>query len=953
MEGTRTTLPVSRERADAILTRELSRRRTEGYVLLQGEPLADGADAPADPRADRIVGYLHTPASAPPDWPLSRIIHRAGMLRIAAAAPLLAGMVPASEGMDRVVLAWALARLANPGTAGALRRLASPGQPDTVRRFATAGLLAIPGERDGVRAAMLDELPAGVSRALLAEDGPQLAIAVGRWLEGDAPERPLLMVDLALLDLPCARPLVVLWLREVPLAPPFWRAVRRIFKLAVMRDDADLVGIVTARIERTNAQPGTAHQSVWLPGRGSVNIREEAQRASSAVGYTAGTRAWFRSHAWRVLRRRGSTGQAAYVDLAMAVLRELSGGADHSVPSIVGHILLGESPAHAPPLPRRRWHGANLSSVPPGVRTERYPALWDDRPDALLALALGGHAGPSVSVGCRALMGRADLAEHVDVHAILELLTGDPEPRALAVVAARAGWDPDQPNQPLLLALAGCLDPDARAMAVGWIRDALRLLLAEPGFFARLLLSPAPDARALAVELWPTLATIPGAEDAFVHALLAELGALPADGDEGVHGDAAVLLHNGLAARMRGWDLDALAALLSAPSVGVQRLGSVLLMRHERPAEGFPEPLLAAWITAADPIVRAGGVRVFGQLPDAVLLGRFSVLLALAAAPAGEVRDAAKGPIARLAACNPDFANSMLHAVLRVLCLPEEAVGVHGDLRRLAETALAQALSALDDQAVLRLLTAQTAVAVDLGAARLPTVDSAALSAIDIAVLAGHDRAHVRSTALAWVDRHAVRIAADTAALLKLIDGEWPEARAAGARLLCEVCPAVDRTPELLVAVCDSPRPAVQALGRQLIVDLFSSAHGPVLLARLAEHPSGDMQRFVSGLLVGHATDKPDRIASLAPFFASVLSAVGRGRVARARVFAFLDAEALKREDVAELVLPWLERVSGTIAIGDRAQAIASIARIRRRWGLASSVVTVLPPESRGGRRAL
>ncbi len=92
------------------------------------------------------------------------------------------------------------------------------------------------------------------------------------------------------------------------------------------------------------------------------------------------------------------------------------------------------------------------------------------------------------------------------------------------------------------------------------------------------------------------------------------------------------------------------------------------------------------------------------------------------------------------------------------------------------------------------------------------------------------------------------------------------------------------------------------------------------------------MQVFATNYLESYAADNADRLRELVPYFVTVLCQVNRGRVAKGRIFKFLDKEAQKSEEAARIVAEILTRQSVTVAIGDKATAVEMMVRIRRRF---------------------
>lgn len=141
-----------------------------------------------------------------------------------------------------------------------------------------------------------------------------------------------------------------------------------------------------------------------------------------------------------------------------------------------------------------------------------------------------------------------------------------------------------------------------------------------------------------------------------------------------------------------------------------------------------------------------------------------------------------------------------------------------------------------------------------------------------------------------------------------------------------------------------------------MITRFFHEAQGPDYLLRLSEHPSADLQLFASNFLERYAAGSDERLFRLRPYFLGVLSRVNRGRVAKARVLAFLEREALARREAAVFVADLLIRQSLTIAVGDRAACIAALLAIHRAYpdlpvplAVNAAPLRSRPPEVQGG----
>ena len=125
--------------------------------------------------------------------------------------------------------------------------------------------------------------------------------------------------------------------------------------------------------------------------------------------------------------------------------------------------------------------------------------------------------------------------------------------------------------------------------------------------------------------------------------------------------------------------------------------------------------------------------------------------------------------------------------------------------------------------------------------------------------------------------------------------------------------------------------------------------HGQEYLLKLSEHPNASLQLFASNYLQQYAAGSPQRIRQLEPYLLGVLSRVNKGRVAKDRTLAFLEAEAAKSEEAAAVVAEIVARQSATCAVGDKARMIEIMVRIRSQYPQIPLPVEVQPVEVRGG----
>ena len=156
-----------------------------------------------------------------------------------------------------------------------------------------------------------------------------------------------------------------------------------------------------------------------------------------------------------------------------------------------------------------------------------------------------------------------------------------------------------------------------------------------------------------------------------------------------------------------------------------------------------------------------------------------------------------------------------------------------------------------------------------------------------------------------------------------------------------------------MVSICDSVRPEVQQLGRELVTRYFDPAYGPEYLLKLSEHPSEALQVFATNYLHQFASGNPERIETLVPYFTAILSRVNKGRIAKIRILAFLEREAMASAESAAILAPLLTRQVVTIAIENKAALIALMARLHEKYPDIPLPVVIHPPPPMESARAV
>ena len=268
--------------------------------------------------------------------------------------------------------------------------------------------------------------------------------------------------------------------------------------------------------------------------------------------------------------------------------------------------------------------------------------------------------------------------------------------------------------------------------------------------------------------------------------------------------------------------------------------------------------------------------------------------------------------------------------------------GLHEDLYLLFKEALSTHLGHISTDIVLKLAHSTLGVRQKLGFFLLQkNVNHADLTIRELIKLADSETVDIRQWVCGVFTSNVPRIKYEAAEALRILDAKWDDVRIFAFDFFKTHFQKSDWTPERLIFVCDSTRHEVQQFGKTLITQYFRSEDGQAYLLQLSQHPSANLQNFATHYIEQFAADNPENIEKLRFYFALVLSQINRSGVAKARIFTFLEQEALKNTHVATLVSELLTRQSLTVAVADKAACIRILTKLKRQFPQIQSSLSV------------
>ncbi len=985
-EGSKTIQAVSLVEAEKIFDKLIADKKKKGYQDIN-DVVTEVIDSPQvnttsrsnNPRHQAIIDRLREQNSK--NWSLNRVIWRAGELKIKEVVPFLIDLIGTEKPLRDYCIAWALGKCGE-GNADAITELNSlvngSYYPEFVNRIAWEALYNLSNEqgKQVMRSQKISELPLALRE--LAQNGTTKIFksAIQAYLKLEDYRRFKVIDTLYQIDNEYVRPALLDIVREAPLQPNYFKQLRHIFKMAEYRGDGEVFGILAHRFE---LQAGNFNNPKGWGGYNRETRRvirseriysQELQKPDSNKAYSEQTREYLRRRVWRTLKTLGEENEPDYVKLATGILLSYSDADEEEIKEsrgtkyrynketrrsdrytyhfqwdkyatriILNHLLYQNSPRYeSHPQAWRCTGDYKLGDSLPTVREEAFPQLWNQQPSALLRLLQESKCLPVHEFALKAIQENQEYCHSLEIATLTQLLDTTYEITAqFAFNLACEKYDSQAPNREFVLAVANCILSTARQQAYEWIEAQREYFFEASEFIAGLVTSLQDDTRAFARKLLSSTIL----NDATVQVLIIRLVGILLELDETqpqMAEEISETLLLSFTPQLRTLGFDIILDLLAHPLPEIQVLGARILLNHQTPAIELPSDLIESLLSSPHDSVRSVGIRIFGQLPDERLMDDDIFIIAMAVNYSSDIRQAIRPVIERLAQNQPEFGYQIAIDLIDLLTEPERHEGVHKDLLFILRSKMIPNwITRIPVDKTISLTRAKSSIAQELGGIILQANSDSLWSefgANQLVKFANHEVLAIRQAGWQMMELKLESILNDEDEMLcavKMLEAKWEDSQEF-ARSLFDKLDDQDWTPRMMIGVCDSTKENVRRFGRDIVTSNFQEEYGQEYLLKFSEHPSADMQMFVTNYLETYAMDDEERLKQLVPYFVTVLSGVNKGSVAKKRIFQFLETEAIKNEEMAKIVAEVLTRQSVTMAIADKASAIQIMLRIKKQY---------------------
>ncbi|MFW5800210.1 MAG: hypothetical protein ACOCV8_05280, partial [Spirochaetota bacterium] len=909
---------------------------------------------------------------------LKRNVWRAGILKVKEAEDLLLSIIGLDDELLDYCVIYALGFCCNNTNKvreELLRIYDNPVNSEMIKRISTEAILKISDDTqknefiDNIR----NNLPPLIKESLNDTTKP-LYEPLKEYLENANYEQFNLLYNLYLINTPPIRTALINILNEAPMKPNYFKQIRHIFKASEYRRDEVIYGIIARRFEKSKAMfDSNSYYPMYHQGRrvSHIKIQEEIKNPDTIYAYSSATRAYLKKRVWRTLKKMGEIGDDDYVDMACGVLspiKDSDGGRPRTATNVryqrvqdgqrfryqrvvnkvyydtfstfmaFNHILYENSPRYF--LKGKTWSikaEYKEDDIIPQSREEAFPELWTRNYKKIIPLLKKSECEKVHNFGIKVLKDSKDFIESPATDDIKILL------EAPYTVSSKFGYelfdkvyDKKNPDLDLLIILANSTYDIARNRAFKLIEEHKSLIIDKESLLFKLIISQYQDTR----QFIRTLLLPVRLNEELSNTLFARLTSYIivkgsdeknlSEIDKKQIKDITKLLIEVFLDQCKRLGINIIIDLISNPLMIIQEFGAEILLKHNIYSKNPTDDLIQTLINSKYSNVRELGVKLFGQLPEEELYNKEPTIMNFIVNKDEAIRNGIRPTIKLLAEKNNFCGIKMVDLIIDKLYRIRNE-----DLKEYLISVLTDDLQNIENiplKTIKRLLKFNSNKLKELGGKYIrKSKQLDELTINDIIDMANNDVVSVREFSWELCKDKTEMLRQNIGYTVSLLDSKWEDSRNFAFDFIRENFHQNDFTPKALVRICDSVREDVQSFGRELISRYFEDKHGEEYLTKLSEHPSQNVQLYVTNYLDRYASDNPEKLKHLSHYFKSVLCRVNKGKAAKERTLIFLEKEGLKSEESAKIISEILSFVSLSISIVYKARCIDIMTKIKKK----------------------
>jgi len=1027
-DGTKTPEYVSEEKAQVIFDKLENEKKSKGYAS-EIETLIDLPSLESvEPNSvngvilQRLQDAVTGKNTFKTNWKTSRVIWKAGLLNIQEAIPYIIKLASKGDDFQTYAAIWALTKLKAEAGKEVFKSNAFQGkQKEYIRNLSHEGLLEILKESELQQhiTVILETIPQEARYYIDKKDFDSLVNFLKEELENNAITYLTALYLVAKFDAKLQE-IVVFLLEAVPFKPPYFKHVRAIYKLAHLRNDAEVVAVLSYRFENENPMFTS-----------NASLRKQLKKEDTKIAFSNFTKFYFQKNSLNFLKGLNEEKDAKkYLKFAVSILSKYTeydyrkayksainkfgqynyneqryyfteiDYAECSDLVLLSTILFGNDtkrilnskmkfiygqevfsstnyyysendPYRIYPnpqeiktndIPKSENSGSVLdtakkvfstffgkkeeekkpetiivkeeeNSVESKVsnRLELFPEHWDAFPEAYIQLIMETQMNIIHQFAYNNLKVRNDfntLIGRFDETNILYLLNSNfAIPNNLGFETILLKNDALASQIGFVAEVLNSKTESARNWAKKQIEANIPLFFNDNDYVVKLIFNEIPDLKNWIASALGNFTFTEDKVKVITGKVIVELLTLeesPENNDLAAIAIEKLKIIATPQLEQLSWDI--VASLVSSDLKTNNLLASTILILKSKKVDSkeIPFSLITLFLEDENLEIRKNGVQLFQNYQPDYLLANNELLLSLFHNPFQDVLSAALDCINKLGKSDADFFNIALPSAVYAMIRKEKFEGAHSFFKKfILEETPNHWNTALKPRDVIKLIYANYRESQLTGYEILKKYSRTSEFTIpQIIALANHEILAIRQWAWNYFMANKERMHAERNNVLAILDTTWDDTRAFAFNFFKTEFDESDWDLDCLISITDSVLPAVEQFGKEMITRYFNPNDGVTYLTKLSQHPSVNIQLFVTNYLNTYAVDNVPKLRELDFYFRSVLTRVHKARIAKQRVFQFLQSEGRKNEEAAIFVTEILDEISATVAIQDKANCI-------------------------------
>ncbi|MGY6648571.1 WGR domain-containing protein [Wenyingzhuangia sp. IMCC45574] len=946
-EGTKTVFPVTSEEAQKIFDKLVSEKKKKGYSETEVETIAEtGSSQNRSIRDETILKYLEEAKKGiySRDWKVSKIILRAGVLNLREAADIIAYFLNSKNDFEAYAAVKALAQFENYTYSKEIYNLfKEKGFQDKTGRIAISYLLKNKDLKDANIPKIFQEVQNLIPTVLTQylNDVEKLKSKIFELHLSGKKLAPTSLYYLYLYSFYNEHLRVPIYevLKSIPLKVNTFKSVRYIYRTAEVVEDYSFLALLSKQI--SIKAPGYQGEYQYINGE-YILASQAMKKANPGIAFSKKTKRYFNNQTYKSILDLSTKNEKYYINFASEILCSLDDDIDQEKEinegtyvydydsdnysfinrffppyasfSSLMFILYGNSERFS--RTQTKWYYEQpLDSNKELYQEATLSEAWSKYPESIIKILIRSKSKIGLDFALSIVNANPELLEHFSSENLLDLLhQKDNRVINLALTCLKERYSNKTPEKKIILALLTTNHIEASTIGLDWLTTYQDDLLDDKSFFISLINTKNNEVIYFLKEIFND--SIKYKHTLEIDDLERVLNSKKQTSEEFLIIFADLITQSKFGELFKSIDPKKLQELIQQPLFSNKLIGAALSKVNKTSTIEIIGDFILEYLNSENSHLRKIGIDLLETFPESYLIAHQKNILDYCFSSFAEVRTAIQPTIKKLIEKDELFGRGLLSKLLQNILNEEEYEGIHETSYQNLIINYKEELSSLAVEDILQLVLSKYEFAQKLGTSLFKEkITLKELSIVQLISLLDSDVKEIRDLIKIYFESDTKRANYETEEFLKVFNTQWIDTKSWAFDFIEKHITANNWSLDLMLFLCDHVDEEVQSFGRKILVKHFNSEEGVDVLLKLQEHPSKTMHFFVTNYLDTYAKNNPTIILELKHFFKTVLFSLNTNRVAKSRVYNFLEAEAIKDTQVAEMTIDLMDSIIGSKSI--------------------------------------